>query len=185
MSYEKIQNISIKKDKTITISSASSNVFPKIYETSTIVPKDEKEYIQTLKEIFSLLIAGSYKFNFSSTSKVRLAFNRAMVRIEEEYPMLDDWDLYLLDVSEENFYERGWVRKDLEEIEKKINRELTYEVAKEITSKTFKIFLDEIERVQKEKNVNKKDFYIVMEEGSLVSLTKYGYKYSEIGRAHV
>lgn len=184
MSYEKIQNISIKKDKTITISSASSNVFPKTYETSTIEPKDEKEYIQTLKEIFSLLREGSYKFNFSSTSKIRLAFNRAMVRIKEEYPTLDSWDLYLLDVSEESFDNRDWLKEDLKEIEKKIGKELTYDVAKEITSNTFKIFLEEVEKVQKEKNVNKKDFYIFMKEGPLVSLTKYGYKYSVYGKGN-
>lgn len=184
MSYEKIQNISIKKDKTITISSASSNVFPKTYETSTIKPKDEKEYIETLKEIFSLLRGGSYKFNFSSTSKIRLAFNRAMVRIKEEYPILDSWDLYLLDVSEESFDNRDWLKEDLKEIEKKIGKALTYDVAKEITSNTFKIFLEEVEKVQKEKNINKKDFHILMKEGPLVSLTKYGYKYSVYGKGN-
>lgn len=184
MSYEKIQNISIKKDKTITISSASSNVFPKTYETSTIKPKNEKEYIENLKEIFSLLRGGSYKFNFSSTSKIRLAFNRAMIRIEEKYPTLDSWDLYLLDVSEENFDNRDWLKEDLKDIEEKIKKELTYEVAAEITLDTFKIFLEEVEKVQKEKNVNKKDFHILMKEGPLVSLTKYGYKYSVYGKGN-
>lgn len=184
MSYEKIQNISIKKDRTITINSASSNVFPITYYTSIIENKDEKEYIETLKGIFSSLMSGSYKFNFSSTSKVRLAFNRAMVRIKDEYPDLTTWDFYLLDVKEENFYERGWVRKDLEEIEKKINRPLTYEVAEEITLKTFQTFLEEIEKAQKEKNINKKNYYIIMKEGPLISLTKYGYKYATYGKGN-
>lgn len=184
MSYQKIQNISIKKDRTITINSASSNVYPTIYYTSTIENKDEKEYLETLKGIFSSLMGGSYKFNFSSTSKVRLAFNRAMVRIKNEYPDLTSWDFYLLDVEEENFYERGWVRKDLEEIEKKINRPLTYEVAKEITLNIFRIFLEELEKAQKEKNISRKNYYIIMKEGPLISLTKYGYKYATYGKGN-
>ena len=184
MSYEKIQNISIKKDRTITINSASSNVYPTTYYTSTIENKDEKEYLETLKGIFSSLMGGSYKFNFSSTSKVRLAFNRAMVRIKDEYPDLTSWDFYLLDVDEENFYERGWVRKDLEEIEKKINRPLTYEVAEEITLNIFRIFLEELEKAQKEKNISRKNYYIIMKEGPLISLTKYGYKYATYGKGN-
>lgn len=184
MSYEKIQNISIKKDRTITINAASSNVFPITYYTTTIKHKDEKEYAKTLKDIFSSLMSGSYKFNFSSTSKVRLAFDRAMVRIKNKYPDLTTWDFYLLDVSEERFYGRDWIRKDLEEIEKKINRPLTYEIAEEITLKTFQIFLEEIEKAQKEKNINKKNYYIIMKEGPLISLTKYGYKYATYGKGN-
>ena len=184
MSYEKIQNISIKKDRTITVNSASSNVFPVTYYTSIIENKDEKEYIKTLKDIFSSLLSGSYKFNFSSTSKVRLAFNRARVKIQEKYPTLTSWDFYLLDVSEENFYNRDWLKTDLEKIEDKLNKELTYEVAAEIIASIFKIFLEEVEKAQKEKNINKKNYYILMEEGPLISLTKYGYKYATYGKGN-
>ena len=172
MSYEKVQNITIKKDWTISVTSASSNVYPIYYTRNEIEGTEEN-----LQLLLGDLMSGSLKFNFSSKSKVRLAFNRTIKYMKEKYNNLSTWDYYLINTSEEAFYNRDWVKKDIEAINEKLGKEITYEDAQEIKKDIFNYFIEQVEKTKKEK-IDDKLFYCLLEEGYLYKLTKYGYQYS-------
>lgn len=172
MSYEKVQNISVKKDGTISITSASSNVFPTHYTTNKLDGTKEN-----LKVLLDDLMGGSLKFNFSSKSKVRLAFNRTVEYMKENYNNLSTWEYYVLNTNEDAFYNKEWLREDIETINSKLNKIITYEDAQKIVVDIFSYFSAQVEITRKEK-INDNLFYCLMKEGYLHKITKYGYQYT-------
>lgn len=175
MSYEKVQNLTIKKDGTISINSAPSNIFPIEYRTSKIIAGSEKTYLDNISDIFSDLLSGCMKFNFSSKSKVRLAYFKTLKRLEP----LSTWDLYMIDGGKEAF-ENEWNKEYFEEIENKLQKEITLDLIEDIRNETFNIFLEEIEIAKNTKLVN--EFLIKVPEGYLVRPTSSGYSYSYVPR---
>lgn len=182
MSYEKTQNISVKKDGSITINSTSSNVWPATYNTFTIKSKNEEEYISNMKNIFKDILGGSIKFNFSSPSKVRVAYERAMLKLSERYPELSSFDLYTLDSSKEAYEDKDnkFFQDEIKEISEELGIEINYEKGKEIFDETFENFLEEVEIAKKEKTNVKKYFIEIEPNQYLNKFTKYGYKYNYI-----
>lgn len=95
MSYEKVKNMSIKKDGTITATLASNNLRPIRYETVELFMDKKKDFTldEKLRVIFNNLFGRELQFNHSSTSKVFYAYLKALeyFRKTYDYTITDLW----------------------------------------------------------------------------------------------
>lgn len=118
--------------------------------------KDNDEYEGILKGFFNDLNSGYLQFNFSSKSKVRLAYEKTLKYMKDNYD-IKPWNLY---------YAKDEERED---IEKRTKRNLN-----DLEDEAFKRFLDEIKIAKKTKLTNDYDIKVCNGFGYLNNVTKYG-----------
>lgn len=94
MSYDKIKGISTnEKNMTISITLASSNLYPTIYEKVILKSDSKDDYKDGLINVFTNFATGTFKFNASVTSKFAVAYNLAKIF----RPELFTYDAYRVD----------------------------------------------------------------------------------------
>lgn len=94
MSYDKIKGISTnEKNMTISITLASSNLYPTIYEKVILKSDSKDDYKDELINVFTNFATGTFKFNASVTSKFAVAYNLAKIF----RPELFTYDAYRVD----------------------------------------------------------------------------------------
>lgn len=113
MGYTIARNISIKKDGRITVTGASSNVYPKTFETFEVFSKiDSAE--ERLELIFEELLGGMIQFQSSSRSKVHYAFLKSLDYLNEKYQSVAS------DLWHSRYTEGKYDKDKIEEIKKEI-----------------------------------------------------------------
>ena len=94
MSYDKIKGISTnEKNMTISITLASSNLYPTIYEKVILKSDSKDDYKDELINVFTNFATGTFKFNASVANKFSVAYNLAKIF----RPELFTYDAYRVD----------------------------------------------------------------------------------------
>ena len=94
MSYDKIKGISTnEKNMTISITLASSNLYPTIYEKVILKSDSKDDYKDELINVFTNFATGTFKFNASVANKFSVAYNLAKIF----RPELFTYDAYKVD----------------------------------------------------------------------------------------
>lgn len=94
MSYDKIKNISTnEKNMTISITLASSNLYPITYERVVLKSDSKDDYKDELINVFTNFATGTFKFNASVANKFSVAYNLAKIF----RPELFTYDSYKVD----------------------------------------------------------------------------------------
>ena len=94
MSYDKIKGISTnEKNMTISITLASSNLYPTMYEKIILKSDSKDDYKDELINVFTNFATGTFKFNASVANKFSVAYNLAKIF----RPELFTYDAYKVD----------------------------------------------------------------------------------------
>lgn len=94
MSYDKIKGISTnEKNMTISITLASSNLYPITYERVVLKSDTKDDYKDELINVFTNFATGTFKFNASVANKFSVAYNLAKIF----KPELFTYDAYRID----------------------------------------------------------------------------------------
>ena len=94
MSYDKIKGISTnEKNMTISITLASSNLYPTMYEKIILKSDSKDDYKDELINVFTNFATGTFKFNASVANKFSVAYNLAKIF----RPELFTYDAYRVD----------------------------------------------------------------------------------------
>lgn len=165
MSYEKVDYASVKKDGSITVRSASSNVVPAHYNTWTYYDGKEGEegYFKAVRSLFDDMIGYSLQFNKSSRSRVYYAFLRTLEFYKEKYGT-SITDLWVSQYDKNPIY--------------------TMSQANEIENELFDKFLGYLDE-SKSVNMSQKAYCVLLKNGRyLYSEKKYSYQMSMSPKYH-
>lgn len=153
MGYTIAKNISIKKDGRITVTGASSNIYPKTFETFEAFSQiDSAE--ERLELIFEELLGGMIQFQSSSRSKVHYAFLKSLDYLNEKYQSVAS------DLWHSRYTEGKYDEDRIEEIRKEI----------------FGVFK---ESLNQKISMSEKKYAVLLENGYyLHKMNMYSYRYS-------